>query len=40
MPDEWLNETDLFSIVKRVVAFGKVPVITAEELAAPGVERT
>lgn len=35
MPDEWLNETGLLSIVKRVAAFGKVPVITAEELAVP-----
>ena len=35
VPDEWLNETDLLLIVKRVAAFDKVPVITAEELAVP-----
>lgn len=35
LPDDWLTETGLFSVVKQTVALGKVPLITAEELAVP-----
>ena len=35
MPEGGMNETDLLSAAERVGAFGKVLVITAEELAWP-----
>ncbi len=35
MPEGGMSEADLLSAVERIAAFGKVPVITAEELAVP-----
>lgn len=35
LPDHWLSETGLLAAFKKAVAFGKVPVITAKELAVP-----